>query len=110
MKLWLDDVRPPWKYGYIGWDWARTYNEALEMLMTGEVEMASLDHDLCFEDQMRTDGYKEKTGYDLMCWIEEHPDYWPEYMDCHSANPVGRARIEQVIEKIWTEDGWLPGL
>jgi hypothetical protein len=29
MKLWLDDVRPPWKHGYIGWDWAKTYDKAV---------------------------------------------------------------------------------
>ena len=46
MKLWLDDIRAPWKFGCIGWTWVKTADEAIELLKTGKVEMASLDHDL----------------------------------------------------------------
>jgi hypothetical protein len=24
MKLWLDDMRPPWEHGCDGWEWAKT--------------------------------------------------------------------------------------
>jgi hypothetical protein len=100
MKLWLDDVRAPWKFGYIGWTWAKTYDEAISYLQTGNVTEASLDHDLSFEDQMGQEhgGFKEKTGYDVICWMEAN-DVWPKYVECHSANPWGRERIQQVIDK-----------
>lgn len=98
MKLWLDDIREPWRYGYIGWTWARTYDEAIALLKTGKITEASLDHDLSFDDQMKTENFKEKTGYDVICWMEEN-NVWPKYVECHSANPVGRERIQQVIDK-----------
>lgn len=46
MNLWLDDVREPHKFGCLGWEWAKTAAEAIELLKTGKVEKASLDHDL----------------------------------------------------------------
>ena len=49
MKLWLDDLRPPWRYGYIGWEWAKNAGEAIALLKTGKVTQASLDHDLSYE-------------------------------------------------------------
>ena len=90
MRLWLDDCRP----APPGWAWAKTYGEAVALLETGEVTYASLDHDLA--DDVLAD---EKTGYDVVLWMEQH-DVWPrDGLDCHSMNPVGRARIEQVIRK-----------
>jgi hypothetical protein len=46
MRLWLDDVRPPWRHGCLGWDWVTTAAEAIAALATGTVTEASLDHDL----------------------------------------------------------------
>lgn len=48
MKLWHDDVRPPpgALEGGSDWTWARTNEEAMSALSTGEVTEASLDHDL----------------------------------------------------------------
>ena len=51
MKLWLDDIREPWRFGKHGWEWAKTADEAIALLKTANVEEASLDHDLT-EDQM----------------------------------------------------------
>jgi len=57
-----------------------------------------LDHDLAsFE------GDKEKTGYDVICWLEENTEYLPIHgIYCVSSNPVGRSRINQVIDKLYT--------
>jgi hypothetical protein len=46
MNLWLDDVRDPCKHGAIGFDWAKTYDEAITALKRGDIEFASLDHDI----------------------------------------------------------------
>jgi len=98
MKLWLDDVRDPKDWGHIGWVWVKTYDEAVQMLRTGQVKMASLDHDLSLAATL---GYPcgEKTGYDVVCWMEEH-DVWPRYgVQVHSMNPVGAERMRKVIAK-----------
>lgn len=98
MKLWLDDVRPPHRYGCIGWEWAKTYSEAIAHLATGKVTEASLDHDL---SEMATIGQPqpgEKTGYDVVCWMEEH-NVWPERITVHSMNPAGSKRMHDVCSR-----------
>jgi hypothetical protein len=115
MILWLDDVRDPVQHGFIGAEWAKTYYEAVDLLLTGEVTRASLDHDIgacpdCVEKLLHigdmttpeTTFYNKcphaKTGYDLVCWMEEN-NVWPKYgVSVHSMNPVGRARMQQVID------------
>lgn len=104
MKLWLDDVREPWRYGCVGWQWARTAKEAIEFLQTGKVTQASLDHDLAPEHYPWSGVPLEQcqgTGYDVVCWMEEN-SMWPkDGVVCHSQNPVGRARMEAVINKYY---------
>lgn len=112
MKLYLDDIRPC-PTGYV---LARTIEQAKAILAAGGVTEASLDHDLgaCAEcmsgktvDQwLEESGYQTMphcghvgTGYDLVCWMEE-TGHWPETMAyVHSANPVGRARMQVVIDR-----------
>lgn len=98
MRMWLDDVREPWKHGYIACEWAKNYYQAIAMLRTGLITFASLDHDLSIEDTMGEPS-GEKTGYDVVCWMEEN-DVWPsEGVTVHSMNPAGRARMQAVIDK-----------
>lgn len=97
MKLWLDDER---KAPDRGWKVAKTCQEAISLLEEGEVATISIDHDL---------GQIE-TGYDLAVWIEGMAAEgklkrlgWR----VHSANPVGRKRIEQAMEsadRFWNEE------
>lgn len=97
IKMWLDDIRDPVKFGAIGFDWVKTYDEAIELLKTGEVVVASLDHDLSIDATL---GYweHELTGYDVVCWMEKN-DVWPEEVVVHSLNPVGRERMLAVIKR-----------
>jgi len=98
INLWLDDIRDPIDQGYVGWTWVKTVDDAISLLKTGNVVRASLDHDLSL---LATLGYpdKEKTGYDVICWMEEH-NIWPEKgVRVHSMNPVGRQRMMAVIVK-----------
>jgi len=86
MKLWLDDMRPPPP----GWEWAKTVEDAQKALESGEVEWASLDHDL---------GFNQPTGYDLVKWMMEK-NIWPRRMPVvHSMNPVGRENMETSIQR-----------
>lgn len=90
MRLFVDDVRDI-PNGYIC---ARNYSSAIGMLIVGEFEEISLDHDLG----------EEKTGYDILCWIEyqmvTNGFKPPKKIRIHSSNPVGRMRMEQVIKSI----------
>ena len=89
MKLFVDDIRDIPE----GWLCVRNYMDAIATLSLFVVEELSLDHDLG----------EEKTGYDIACWIEEKAitsSWVPPKIKVHSANPVGRARILQVIESI----------
>lgn len=112
--LWLDDIRP----APDGWYHARTVDEAIAFLCMNDVQQASLDHDLgacaeCLggkspEQWLEETAYQSMphcdhfgTGYTLVCWMEEH-GVWPRQKPTvHSRNPVGRARMQQVIEKAW---------
>lgn len=98
MRLWLDDIREPWKYGFISCEWVKTADQAIERLKQGDITFASLDHDLSTDDTMgKPKG--EKTGYDVICFMEKH-NIWPiDGVRVHSMNPVGRMRMEQVIFK-----------
>lgn len=100
MKLWLDDVRDPVQHGRIGWIWVKTAEEAIDLLATGQVERASLDHDLSIRATMG-DWEKEVTGYDVVCWMEEHGVWPPGGVEVHSMNPVGRTRMLAVIQRAY---------
>lgn len=98
MKLWLDDIRNPARFGCIGFVWAKTAQEAIKYLQTGEVTFASLDHDLGIQSTLGLPN-DEETGYTVVCWMEDH-NVWPkDGVVVHSMNPVGRKRMQQVIDK-----------
>ena len=90
-------------YGHLGWTWAKTGEEAITFLATGKVTMASLDHDLApehYPHALVTDNkHTPMTGYDVVCWMEEHNVWPPGGVTVHSMNPVGRARMQQVIDR-----------
>lgn len=102
MKLWLDDLRDPsgWKPGE-DWEWAETADQAINLISRGKVKEISFDHDL--GDDIHG------SGYTVAFYIEEQAFFgrigrikW----SVHSANPVGRKRIEaamQNADKYWTE-------
>lgn len=103
MYLWLDDIRP----APDDWVWVKTPAQAIEALLTGAVEIASLDHDLGFDPRKFQDYTTgaiseedaEMTGYQVVLWMAEH-DVWPsEAIYVHSANPVGANNICAVVDR-----------
>jgi hypothetical protein len=112
VKLWLDDMRP----APVGWQWAKTVQEAQELLSTGDVDEASLDHDLgacekCLGGKTPEQWLEETnftamphcdhfgTGYNLVCWMEEH-NIWPKQKPTvHSRYPAGRTKMQQAINR-----------
>jgi hypothetical protein len=97
MKVWLDDERP----APGGWVHVKSDFETIEFLCRkenrGNVTHLSLDHDLGAEEF--------GTGYDVVLVLEDLAanDMWkaiPEKITVHSANPVGRAKMEAGIRSI----------
>lgn len=92
MKIYLDAEQP----APPGWTRAYTSNEAMDLLQNhqGEVEAISLGHDLSGED----------TGHKVLTWLEAAVFFVdfpvPEEILIHSADPVGRARMQAAIESI----------
>ena len=94
VRVWLDDARdaPP------GWVRAFTPEQVVALLRGGEVEELSLDHDLGLGR-----GGREPRGTRCCCgwgvaagrWVAPLPG-----IAVHSANPVGRARMERALEAI----------
>lgn len=76
---------------------ARTYADAINALADQPpFDEIYLDHDLgCFG----ADG-REYTGYDVICWLEQNPDKIPKKFTLVTSNPVGRQRMQQVIDRM----------
>lgn len=98
--LWVDDERP----APPGWYWAKTVEEAQDVLVSCFVERVSLDHDLGPGGEV----------YDLVKWLAHTReacglDFWPaERPRVHSMNPVGRDNIEATIERYGRYGGFTP--
>lgn len=58
---------------------------------------ASLDHDLSELATIGMAGPNERTGYTVVCWMEEN-DVWPQGgVVVHSMNPAGRNKMVQAL-------------
>lgn len=80
---------------------ARTFKDGINHLKnSGPFDKLILDHDLGEVELQRTEDGQELTGYHIMLFLEENPEYAPNEIVCCSSNPPGRARIEVVIEKL----------
>ncbi len=94
IKVWLDDVRPAPK----GWVHIYTVPELIKFYEKNEknIVQMSLDHDL---------GENTPEGYKFLTWLEKKVlrdrvyTSIPE-ISIHSANPVGKKRMEQTIQSI----------
>lgn len=91
LRVWLDDERP----APAGWTRCYWPEEVIALLVHHDVQELSLDHDL--GDDARG------CGHDVLLWIEERvatTHYRPPALRVHSANPVGRRRMEAAIRQI----------
>lgn len=98
MIVWLDDERPmPAGFTHH----AKTAQEAIDLLATGQVKRISLDHDL---------GHAQQTGYDVARWIEQqaYAGTLAEIgLGVHTQNPVGRKNICAALQnakRFWMEN------
>lgn len=102
-KLWHDDIRRP---PDDSWLWARTNEQAIEILRAGDVTEISLDHDLGLEaaDPDAEGAYRRVgsspngTGADLASWICAH-EVIPAKVSVHSWSRDGADAIVAVFKK-----------
>ena len=93
MKVFLDDIR---EAPSPDWTEVRSYEDCIKLLQSRIVTELSLDHDLGMGS--------DKTGYDVMLWIESEvfydTYYEPPKISFHTANPVGRKNMELALHNI----------
>lgn len=94
VKIWVDDIRPvPPDY-----EGTKSVNETIDLIEEieadgGEIELLDLDHDLGDYAQYGGDAIK------ILDYLAEHEKYYPILI--HTANPVGRANMERIIQRYW---------
>lgn len=94
VKIWVDDVRSV-PEGYEG---TKSVDETIALieqveLEGGLIELLDLDHDLGDYAQYGGDAIK------ILDFLVERESYYP--VKIHTANPVGRANMERMIERYW---------
>ena len=94
MKIWVDYLRPVPK-GYIG---TKSVNETIRIIQNAEmqgieIELLDLDHDL--GDYANDGGDAIK----ILDFLAERGSFYP--IEIHTANPVGRANMERMIQRYW---------
>jgi hypothetical protein len=85
-RLWLDDVRRP---PSDEWTWAKSVEEAIEILATKRVVEASLDHDL---------HPFQRDGMEVCLWMQEN-DVWPHRVRIHSSNRSASTKMCGLLER-----------
>ena len=94
MKIWVDDIRPI-PEGYVG---TKSVNETIQLIIEAEnkgqiIELIDLDHALgCYA----ADG---GDAIKILDFLAERETYYP--IRIHTANPVGRANMERMIQRYW---------
>jgi len=71
-----------------------TAEECIQLLDTDLWDMLCLDHDLGGQVFVPSG---PGTGYEVACWLEEHPDVMPTEVILHSLNPAGRQKMKQAL-------------
>jgi len=91
INIFLDDLRP----NPIGFILAKSDLVCRKWLLLNKsfVNILSLDHDLG----------EDETGYDFVKWLVEtgmsDPSIYPKEIYLHTANPVGRHNMFQLLER-----------
>ena len=93
-RIYVDDVRPV-PQGYIG---TKSVYETIDLIefieeKGGNIEYLDLDHDLGDFSWLGGDAIK------LLDYLVMEQKYYP--IKIHTANPVGRANMERMIERYW---------
>ncbi len=98
MKIWLDDIRKAPQ----GYTHTKSVNETISLIQKVEaegevIELLDLDHDL---GDYYSDG---GDAIKLLDWLAERQTFYQ--ISIHTANPVGRANMERMINRYWNGRG-----
>ncbi len=111
VKLWHDDVRTP---PNDQWVWARTNQEAIEILSEYNVVEISLDHDLGLdhlepipENFIYKGDSPDGTGYDLAKWMCAN-DALPPKITVHSWNAPGGEKMVKLFKMYGCRAVYIP--
>lgn len=91
----VDFVNQTWNVNVT--DVARTFADGINALKEGNIDTLLLDHDLASFDEEGN----ELTGYKIMVFLEENPEFLPKRILLVTSNPVGRANMQRVIDKLF---------
>lgn len=76
----------------------KTFDEGIrELQFGGPWDILYLDHDLGEPDP-------KKTGYGVMCWLEENTEFLPKEIKLVTSNPVGRKQMEVVLSRVYAKN------
>lgn len=94
VRIWVDDIREV-PQGYIG---TKSVEETIGLIEEvekngGEIEFLDLDHDLGDYAKFGGDAIK------ILDFLVERETFYS--ITIHTANPVGRANMERMIERYW---------
>ena len=94
VKIWVDDVRPT-PAGYEG---TKSVDETIALIEEiekhgGTIKLIDLDHDLGEYARYGGDAIK------ILDYLAMRETFYP--IAIHTANPVGRANMERMIERYW---------
>lgn len=94
IKIWVDDIRPV----PMGYEGTKSVDEIIALIEEieaegGKIELLDLDHDLGDYAQYGGDAIK------ILDYLAERETFYPIVI--HTANPVGRANMERMIERYW---------
>ena len=84
VRLWVDDNR----HAPEGWLLAKTSKDAINILLTQQVDEISLDYSLAY---MEID-----TARPILEWMKEN--YFPAVIDVHTGSPSGQAWLVEQIK------------
>lgn len=96
MKLFVDDIRAPWK----DWHHANTITDAIRILATANVEVVSLDHDI----QQSIPGSRGFETFEPVARYIALMNPRPE-VQFHTGNPLGGQRMADIlgVPYVWVD-------
>lgn len=84
---------------------ARTYKDGIAALThMGPWDVLCLDHDLGNIERHYTETGRELTGYDVLMFLVENPQYKPGKVEIISSNPSGIERMKAVLRELYPSE------
>jgi CheY-like chemotaxis protein len=83
--------------GYYALDVANSVEDALRLLSGRHYDLVFLDHDLDFGRRVYIDPYEENTGYQVVKYLAQEPEYADTPIVVHSHNWFGANKMVKAL-------------